>query len=80
MPQEKQTTAVSQLKEWLLNKSFDVDSIALPYLINELGKYEEIERQHIEHTWMEAKQDKSFGDNVFDDASKFFNENFTQQQ
>lgn len=65
-------TAMQQLKERL----FDSEIISRPLTLEEIDNYLEIEKKHIKFAWMEGKQDDTFGDNVFDDSEKFYNETF----
>ena len=63
---------MQQLKERL----FDSEIISRPLTLEEIDNYLEIEKKHIKFAWMEGKQDDTFGDNVFDDSEKFYNETF----
>ena len=68
----KQTTAVSQLIE-LIEKH---DKHFSYFFKAEIEQAKAIERKQIETSWMEGKQDKTFGDNVFEDAEKYFTSTF----
>lgn len=78
----KQTTAV----QWLSNQAYELfeqysegkfDRIQLnKFMVDATNQAKAIERKQIETSWMEGKQDKTFGDNVFEDAEKYFTSTF----
>ncbi len=60
----------SQINNKLIQELEEVDNKCIELL--------EKEKQVIECTWIDGKENKSFGDNVFDDAQDYYNQKFKQ--
>ncbi len=46
------------------------------WMLNNKDRLEAMEKQQIIKNWIDGKENKAFGDNVFDDAEQYYNETY----
>ena len=66
-------TAMQELIEWIDNTDNHIDILDVR---NKAAELLEKEKQMIMNSWMDGKENKQFGYDVFDDAEKYYTYTF----
>jgi hypothetical protein len=65
--------------EWLVEQLFGGNNGVIGVSDFLLNQSKEMEKQHIIDAWIDGKENKEFGNTVFEDAKQYYNEKFKKK-